>query len=477
MAPKKSKASKMSLNEFLGDSTLGSWADEMDSLPSAPSMRTDDDRSRPGDRFGRRDDFSSSRPDRSFASPREDLPLPTQPPYTAYVANLSFDITEGELESFFGPHQTKSIKIIKDRDDKPKGFGYVEFVELDGLKDALAKTGSSLSGRTVRTSVAEPPKERSGFSGSSFDDDSKFSGNWRREGPPPNMQDSRDSSRRRFDGPPGDRMPPPPSVSDEVNQWRSNKPLAKIPEPEAPSFKRRGSGFSTPEGQSPADNEDKWTLGSKFKPSTEEPPSRFGLRSSHDSQHVRDPPADEGDWRTGRSRTSPTSSTPPTPQMGRRKLELLPRSSNSASPSPLSSPKMSSNPGAPSAAKASPFGAARPVDVTSKEREITARVEKDREALKERVPHPMSRNSSRQATERSPITATATRSPPQVIATPPTPGSPRVSYATPTSANIRPSISFANAASAKKDALNAKAEEKEESPMDKVTEQVAEVSV
>lgn len=57
--------------------------------------------------------------------------------------------------------QTKSIKIIKDRDDKPKGFGYVEFVELDGLKDALAKTGS-VSGRvisflrTVVDSLLEP---------------------------------------------------------------------------------------------------------------------------------------------------------------------------------------------------------------------------------------------------------------------------------------------------------------------------------
>jgi RNA recognition motif len=33
------------------------------------------------------------------------------------------------------------VKIISDRDGKPKGFGYVEFVELDGLKDALAKSG------------------------------------------------------------------------------------------------------------------------------------------------------------------------------------------------------------------------------------------------------------------------------------------------------------------------------------------------
>ena len=33
------------------------------------------------------------------------------------------------------------MKIIKDRDEKPKGFGYVEFAELDGLKAALAKSG------------------------------------------------------------------------------------------------------------------------------------------------------------------------------------------------------------------------------------------------------------------------------------------------------------------------------------------------
>ena len=32
---------------------------------------------------------------------REDLPLPTEPPFTAFVGNLTFDITEGELEEFF----------------------------------------------------------------------------------------------------------------------------------------------------------------------------------------------------------------------------------------------------------------------------------------------------------------------------------------------------------------------------------------
>lgn len=38
--------------------------------------------------------------------------------------------------------QIKSVKIIKDRDDKPKGFGYIEFADLDALKDALTRTGA-----------------------------------------------------------------------------------------------------------------------------------------------------------------------------------------------------------------------------------------------------------------------------------------------------------------------------------------------
>lgn len=41
-------------------------------------------------------------------------------------------------------------------DMKPKGFGYVEFATLEGLKKALDLSGRDLAGRAVRTSVAEP---------------------------------------------------------------------------------------------------------------------------------------------------------------------------------------------------------------------------------------------------------------------------------------------------------------------------------
>jgi hypothetical protein len=90
---------------------------------------------------------------------REELPMPTQPPYTAHLANLSFDATQDDINDFFKDCQVTNVRIVEDKmDRKPKGFGYVEFATVDGLKAALALSGSNLSGRQVRVSVAEPRK-------------------------------------------------------------------------------------------------------------------------------------------------------------------------------------------------------------------------------------------------------------------------------------------------------------------------------
>ncbi|EIN04911.1 hypothetical protein PUNSTDRAFT_55250 [Punctularia strigosozonata HHB-11173 SS5] len=451
MAPKKTGKQKMSLNEFLGDNALGSWADEMDSLPTAPAAREDDGYS--GDRRGR-DDFLSSRPDRGFGGPpREDLPLPSQPPYTAFVGNLAFDLQEIELEGFFAPSKTKSVKIIKDRDDRPKGFGYIEFETLDGLKDGISRSGTNLNGRTVRVSVAEPPKER-GFGSGGFDDE-KFASPWRRDGPLPDLPNSRESSRRpsRFDA---ERVQA--SASDGINDWRSSPRGPPPPLPgddrEAPSFRRKASGLRNDTPAGPADVEDTWAKGSKFKPS-EEPPSRFGsMRGRGD---MGPPPSSEaeGDWRSaarprpaGRDSTSPSSSVPPTPNMGRRRLELLPRSNAaSASPTPLSSPKMASAQ-ATSAPRSNPFGDARPVDVSNREAAITERLEKEREAIKDKATFPMGRTTSQQRSSReghsmsrSSSHAGEARSPGASI-----PSTPSSRTFNASAAGVRPAISFARAA-------------------------------
>jgi translation initiation factor 4B len=88
---------------------------------------------------------------------REQLPLPSKPPYTSHLGNLPFDATNGDIEDFFAGCDVTSIRIVEDKlDRKPKGFGYVEFGTLEGLKKALDLNGEQFQGRGIRISVADP---------------------------------------------------------------------------------------------------------------------------------------------------------------------------------------------------------------------------------------------------------------------------------------------------------------------------------
>ncbi|KAF9581494.1 hypothetical protein BGW38_001467 [Lunasporangiospora selenospora] len=174
----KKKVVKMGLGEFLSDTTLGSWADEMDDLPSAPA---DDFRSggygmdRGGRGFSGRGGFGDR--EESRYPPRAPVELPTRAPFTIHLGNLSFDVAEQEIEGFFVDCKIIQTRIMKDFEDKPKGFGYVEFDTLDDLKRALEYNGQSLCGRNVRVSIAEPPRER-------VDRPDRTTGDWRREREP-----------------------------------------------------------------------------------------------------------------------------------------------------------------------------------------------------------------------------------------------------------------------------------------------------
>lgn len=96
--------------------------------------------------------------DRPFAV-REELPLPTKPPYTAHLGNLPFDAMSMDIEDFFTGCDVTNVRIVEDKiERKPKGFGYVEFGTLDGLKKALTLNGTQFQGRGVRISVADPRK-------------------------------------------------------------------------------------------------------------------------------------------------------------------------------------------------------------------------------------------------------------------------------------------------------------------------------
>jgi RNA recognition motif-containing protein len=76
-----------------------------------------------------------------------------------YIGNLSYNLSETELQDAFGEFgEVTKVKIIKDRDSgKSKGFGFVEMKSSDeGLKAIAELNGKSLKGREIKVNEARP---------------------------------------------------------------------------------------------------------------------------------------------------------------------------------------------------------------------------------------------------------------------------------------------------------------------------------
>jgi RNA recognition motif-containing protein len=97
------------------------------------------------------------RPDRPPREEREPLPVPTEPPFKAYIKNLSFKAQEEDLRFFFNGLTIVDVIIPQDRETgRPKGSAYVEFQTAGDLKNALTASGDRLMDRNVEILVAEP---------------------------------------------------------------------------------------------------------------------------------------------------------------------------------------------------------------------------------------------------------------------------------------------------------------------------------
>ena len=81
-----------------------------------------------------------------------------------YVGNLSYGVTEEELQEQFGAFgAVVNVNIIKDRETgNSKGFGFIEREnQADGEKAIKELDGSSIKGRDVKVNEARPREERS----------------------------------------------------------------------------------------------------------------------------------------------------------------------------------------------------------------------------------------------------------------------------------------------------------------------------
>ncbi len=81
-----------------------------------------------------------------------------------YVGNLSYGVTEDELQQLFGEYgSVVSANLIMDRDTgNSKGFGFVEMEnQADAEKAIKDLDGSSVKGRNIKVNQARPRNERS----------------------------------------------------------------------------------------------------------------------------------------------------------------------------------------------------------------------------------------------------------------------------------------------------------------------------
>lgn len=100
------------------------------------------------------------RPHREPRPPREPVPFPENPPFTAYVGNLDYSSTEQDLAGFFAPEsKVSSVRLVADKGGRPKGYGYVEFADLESLKSAVEKNGKILLDRPLKIDVADAKPE------------------------------------------------------------------------------------------------------------------------------------------------------------------------------------------------------------------------------------------------------------------------------------------------------------------------------
>ncbi len=85
-----------------------------------------------------------------------------------YVGNLSYEVTNSDLEALLGEHgEVQSAEVIMDRDTgRSKGFGFVEMgsqQEADAAINAL--NGTESGGRALTVNEARPREQRSGGGG------------------------------------------------------------------------------------------------------------------------------------------------------------------------------------------------------------------------------------------------------------------------------------------------------------------------
>ena len=80
-----------------------------------------------------------------------------------YVGNLSYGVTDSQLQEMFAPYgSVQSAQVIMDRDTgRSKGFGFVEMgSDQEAQAAATGMNGQMVDGRSLTVNEAKPKEDR-----------------------------------------------------------------------------------------------------------------------------------------------------------------------------------------------------------------------------------------------------------------------------------------------------------------------------
>ncbi|XP_027029913.1 eukaryotic translation initiation factor 4B-like isoform X2 [Tachysurus fulvidraco] len=392
----KKKGKTLTLTDFLAEDSNASgqqvyqapkptsWADETDDLEGevSTSWHTPEDsyRAPPIDRS-----ILPTAP-RAAREPNVDRSrLPRSPPYTAFLGNLPYDVSEESIKQFFRGLAISAVRLPREpsNPERLKGFGYAEFDDVDSLLRALTLNEENLGNRRIRVDIADQSndKERDGGSMSGRDRDrgrggdggpDKTDSDWRAR--PSGEQDDgprRDEgfgerSRDRFDS---DRFRDGPRRDDRYGGRDRYDDRERYDDRGGRDYDR--GGYDSRGGGRRA-------FGSGYRRDYNDD-RRDGDRYGEERYERRDDKREE---------RAPTQ---------RPRLNLKPRSvpkeeEQSGGSSPQANPSRSS----------SIFGAAKPVDTAAKEREVEERLKKEQEKLQRQLEEDKPRPPDRRPRDRDP---------------------------------------------------------------------------
>uniref|UniRef100_A0A8C1A6Z8 Eukaryotic translation initiation factor 4B n=1 Tax=Cyprinus carpio carpio TaxID=630221 RepID=A0A8C1A6Z8_CYPCA len=399
----KKKGKTLTLTDFLADDSGGnappsyappkptSWADETDDLEGdvTTSWHTEDDvyRAPPIDRS-----ILPTAP-RAAREPNIDRSrLPRSPPYTAFLGNLPYDVSEESIKNFFRGLSISAVRLPREpsNPERLKGFGYAEFDDIESLLRALSLNEENLGNRRIRVDIADQSneKERDDRSVSGRDRNrserdmgpDKTDSDWRAR-PKSDSDDGprRDDafgerSRDRYES---DRSRDGQRWDNDRYDGGRDRYRERYDDRERKDYDRgydsRGGGRRPFGSGFRRDYDDRRDDG---RGSGERYGDRYGDREERYER--RDERRED--------RGGPTQ---------RPKLNLKPRSVPKEE-------EQSSGPIASSGRAASIFGGAKPVDTAAKEREVEERLKKEQERLQRQLEEDKSRGPERKPRERHP---------------------------------------------------------------------------